>query len=95
MDTDGPWTFTTTTAQYAGSIAFSSTSGNGIAGFWQQTTTVNLTTNGGTNWAAQTTAVGTVNGLDYVQGTSWAWAATSTGIHKTSNHGTCMDSRPD
>ncbi len=85
---DGPWTFATTSVAYPGTIAFGSATGRGIAGFWSQTTLVNLSTDAGATWAAQTTAIGTVNGLDYVQGTSWAWAATSTGIHKTSNNGT-------
>jgi len=85
---DGPWTFATTTNQYAGTLAFSSASGAGLVGFWSQTTLVNKTTDGGATWTTQATAIGIVNGLDYVQSTPWAWAATSTGIHKTSNDGT-------
>jgi hypothetical protein len=85
---DGPWTFSTTSVAYPGALAFSSASSNGIAGFWSQTTLINRTTDGGSNWTPQTTAIGTVNGLDYVQSTSWAWAATSTGIYFTTNNGT-------
>lgn len=84
---DGPWTFSNTTVQYPGTIAFSTATGAGITGHWQQTTLVNRSTDGGGTWAAQTTAIGTVNGLDYVQGTPWAWASTSSGIWKTSDNG--------
>jgi hypothetical protein len=85
---DGPWTFATTTVQFAGTVAFSSPSGAGLSGHWQQTTLVNKSTDGGASWTALTTAIGTVNGLDYIQTTPWAWAATSTGIHYTTNNGT-------
>lgn len=85
---DGPWTFASTTVQFAGTIAFSSPTGAGLSGHWQQTTLVNKTIDGGANWSALTTGIGTVNGLEYVQTTSWAWAATSSGIHYTTNDGT-------
>jgi hypothetical protein len=84
---DGPWTFGTTTVQFPGSIAFSSTSGTGFAGFWSNATTYNKTTDGGATWTAQTSTYQT-NGLDYVPGTSWCWAATSAGIYMTTNNGT-------
>lgn len=84
---DGPWDFGTTTLQNSGTIAFSSVNGAGLAGFWNNTTTINRSTNGGVNWTAQATSMESVQGLEYVQGTSWAWAATSNGLFKTSNDG--------
>lgn len=84
---DGPWTFGTTTLQNSGTIAFSSTNGAGLAGFWNNTTAINRSSNGGDNWAAQSVSIGTVQGLEYVRTTPWAWAATSTGLFKTSNDG--------
>jgi len=84
---DGPWTFATTTVQYVGTLAFHSASGPGITGFWNQTTLVNISTDGGATWTAQTTAIGTVNGLEYVVVTPYCWAATSTGIWETSDNG--------
>jgi len=85
---DGPWVSATATATSVGTIAFSSTEGNGLAAFWSNTTTINKTTNGGQNWTAQTTAIGTPNGIDYVVGTNSAWAATTTGIWRTTDNGT-------
>lgn len=85
---DGPWTFATTTKQFVGSLAFSSQSGNGLACFWNDSTTINKSTDGGANWASQSTSIGFLYGLDYVQSTSWAWAATSTGLHYTTDDGT-------
>ena len=84
---DGPWSFSSLSDQAVGSVAFSSASGAGIASFWGVGTLVNLSGDGGTNWTSQATSIGFANGLDYVQSTSWAWAATSSGIYKTSNNG--------
>lgn len=86
---DGPWTFGTTSDEYVGTVAFSSESGNGLAGFWSSSATnkVNKTANGGTSWTSQAASIGDVFGLDYVRGTSYAWAGTSTGIWQTSNNG--------
>ncbi len=85
---DGPWTYGTTSAQYPGSIAFTSTTGVGFAGFWSNTTTYDKSTDGGATWTAQTSPMGNVEGLDYILGTTYCWAATSTGIFNTSNNGT-------
>lgn len=84
---DGPWTFGTTPNAYTGTIAFSSGTGAGVAGYWSQTTTIGRTADGGATWTAQTTATGTVNGLDYVRGTNYVWSATSTGIWQSSDNG--------
>lgn len=89
---DGPWTYGTTTAQFTGSMAYSTATGNGLVGFWQATNTMNKTTNGGTSYAALTTTNGLTHGLDYVPGTTTAYAASSTGLYKTTNDGTTWTS---
>ncbi|MBI2419489.1 MAG: T9SS type A sorting domain-containing protein [Ignavibacteriales bacterium] len=89
---DGPWTIGTTTAQFTGALAFSSGTGNGLVGFWQATNTMNKTTNGGTSFTALTTTNALTHGLDYVPGTSVAYAASSTGLFKTTNDGTSWTS---
>lgn len=84
---DGPWTFTTTSNQFVGSVAFNSPTGNGLACFWSNSTTINRSTDGGASWTSQSTSIGSPFGFDYVQSTSWAWAATSTGLHFTTDNG--------
>jgi len=84
---DGPWTYATTTAQYTGSIAFSSPDGYGLVGFWQATSTLNLSTNGGTSFTAINPSLDLTRGLDYIPNTPYCWAATSTGLWRTTNHG--------
>lgn len=84
---DGPWTSGTTTDQFVGSVAFSSESGNGLTTFWQSTDEVNKSANGGNSWTSQAASIGDSFGSDYVQGTNYAWVATSNGIFQTSNNG--------
>jgi len=85
---NGPWTYATTTAQFAGALAFNTPTGNGLVGFWQSTNTLNKTTNGGTSFTAVTTSIGIANGLDFIQNTTFCWAATTTGLWKTIDNGT-------
>ncbi|MBZ0199416.1 MAG: T9SS type A sorting domain-containing protein [Ignavibacteriaceae bacterium] len=84
---DGPWTFATTSAQSPGTIAFSSPNGNGVTGFWNQTTLINRTTDGGATWALQASQIGNVNGMEYIPTTSTTFAATATGIWKSTDDG--------
>lgn len=84
---NGPWTTGTTTTQSVGTLAFSSASGPGVAAFWSTTTSINRSTDGGATWTAQTTAIGTPNGVEYVRGTDYVWAATTTGVWQSSNNG--------
>jgi len=84
---EGPWTFGTTSAQYPGTIAFSSVDGMGVTGFWNQTTKIDRTTDGGAAWAAQVTAIGGVGGMEYIPNTSSTFAATTTGIWKSADDG--------
>jgi len=83
---DGPWTFGTTTDQSVNCVAFSSVFGIGLAGM--TSAIVNVSYDGGNNWSSQTTSIGGISGLDFVQGTTWVWASNSTGIYKSSNNGT-------
>ncbi len=84
---DGPWTFATTSVQYPGTIAFSSPNGMGVTGFWNQTTLINRTIDGGASWAAQTTAIGGVDGMEYIPTTSTTFAASTTGLWKSTDDG--------
>ncbi len=84
---DGPWTFGTTTAQFSGSLAFSAVNGNGVVGFWSNTSTINRTTNGGTSFTAQSTSIGGPGGFDYIAGTDMVFAATTTGLFRSTNNG--------
>lgn len=84
---DGPWTFATTSAQYPGTIAFSSVDGMGVTGFWNQTTLINRTADGGATWTAQSTAIGGVDGVEYIQSTAITFAASTTGIWKSTDDG--------
>jgi photosystem II stability/assembly factor-like uncharacterized protein len=84
---NGPWTSGTATVNNVGTIAFSSASGPGVAGFWTITTSVNRTTDGGATWTNQNTTIGNVHGLEYVHGTNYVWAATTTGIFQSSDNG--------
>jgi len=84
---NGPWTSGNATANSIGTLAFSSATGPGVCAFWSNTTTINRTTDGGATWAAQAMTLGTVNGLEYVVGTNYVWAATTTGIWQSSNNG--------
>lgn len=84
---NGPWTFATTTAQYVGSVAFSSGTGAGVCGFWQANNTINRSADGGATWTAQSNTMALTRGLEYVRGTSYVWAATSTGIYSSSDNG--------
>ncbi len=84
---DGPWTSTTTTSNLVGSLAFSSATGNGLAGFWVASNLINKSANGGSTWAAQAHTMGLMHGLEFVQGTSTAYAATSTGLYKSADNG--------
>lgn len=85
---DGPWTSATTTAQYTGTISFTTPEGNGLVGFWQATNTLNGSLNGGSSWTSITAPIGLTHGLDYINNTPYCWAATSTGLWRTTNHGT-------
>ncbi len=85
---DGPWTTVTTTQQGSGTMAFSSATGNGLVGFPSVANYLNKTTNGGTSYTSLATTIGAATGLDYIQGTSTAYAATSTGLYKSTNNGT-------
>jgi hypothetical protein len=87
---DGPWTYGTLSEQFVGTVAFSSETGNGLAGFWSSSASdkVDKSSNGGSNWSSQAAAgIGDVLGLDYIRGTNYCWAATSNGIFETSNNG--------
>ncbi|MCK6613550.1 MAG: T9SS type A sorting domain-containing protein [Ignavibacteriaceae bacterium] len=84
---DGPWTFSTATAQFTGSMAFKSGAGTGLVGFWQVTNQINRSTNGGTTWTAVNATVGSVHGFEFLRGTDFAWAATTTGLFKTTDGG--------
>lgn len=85
---EGPWTSGNATAQFVGSMAFSSATGNGLCGFWSSGV-VNKTTDGGATWAAITgSRPDSVYAFEYVQGTSNCWVATSSGIYRSSNNGT-------
>lgn len=84
---DGPWTFATASAQFTGSLAFSTGNGAGLVGFWQATNTINKSTNGGTSWSTVTAPIGLTHGLEFLRGTSYAWAATSTGLFMSTNNG--------
>jgi len=84
---EGPWVSSNASANNVGTIAFNGVEGNGLAAFWSNSTTINRTTDGGHSWTTQTTAIGTPNFFDYVVGTNNAWAATSTGIWKTTDNG--------
>jgi len=85
---EGPWVAYTSTANNVGTIAFNMPNGNGLAGFWSSSN-VATSADGGKTWVSTTPAptIGTPNGIDYVWGTSKAWAATSTGIWKTTDNG--------
>lgn len=85
---DGPWTSYTTTQQGSGSMAFSSATGNGLIGFPGVSNYLNKTTNGGTSYSSVTTTIGAVSGLDYIPGTATAYAASNSGLYKTTNNGT-------
>jgi hypothetical protein len=85
---NGPWTFGTAPSQFVGTIAFSTPTGPGVAAFWNNTTSVGKSADGGATWAVQTVNIGAVHGVDYVTGTDFVWAATSTGIHQSSDNGT-------
>ncbi|MDY0079067.1 MAG: T9SS type A sorting domain-containing protein [Ignavibacteriaceae bacterium] len=84
---NGPWTYATTTAQYTGTMAFNTPSGNGLVGFWQGSNILNKTSDGGSTFTSQTTPTGITNGLDYIPNTTFCWAATSTGLWKTIDNG--------
>jgi hypothetical protein len=85
---DGPWTASTATAQFTGTVSFSSASGYGLVGFWQASNTLNRSTNGGTAWSALTATIGTTHNVAYVRGTATAYAATTNGLFKTTDNGT-------
>lgn len=84
---DGPWTFATVGAQFSGSVAFSSANGFGLVGFWQATNTLSRSADGGANYSTITPSIGLTRGLAFLPGTTWAWAATSTGLWRTTNNG--------
>ncbi|HOJ19186.1 MAG TPA: T9SS type A sorting domain-containing protein [Ignavibacteriaceae bacterium] len=84
---DGPWTYSTATVNNIGTVAFNGIDGNGLAAFWNNSTTINRTSDGGQTWAAQTTAIGAPSGFDYIVGTNSAWAATANGIWRTTDNG--------
>ena len=84
---DGPWSFSTASANNVGTVAFNGVSGNGLAAFWSNSTTINRSADGGATWTTQAAAIGTPNFFDYVVGTNRAWAATSSGIWRTTDNG--------
>lgn len=85
---DGPWLFSNATVNNVGSVAFNGIDGNGLASFWSNTTQINKTTDGGQTWVTQPiTGTGAFSGIDYIVGTNNAWAATGTGIWRTTDNG--------
>lgn len=84
---DGPWSFSTLTAQFTGSMAFSSANGMGVAGFWQAANTQNRSSDGGLSWIVSSVPVGLTRGLKYNEGQSQVWAATSLGLFESMNDG--------
>ncbi|MHC1736499.1 MAG: T9SS type A sorting domain-containing protein [Ignavibacteriaceae bacterium] len=84
---NGPWTFATTSAQFVGTIAFNAPNGNGLAGFWQGDNVLNKTSDGGASFTAFAPTIGTTQGIDFIQNTTFCWAATTTGLWKSIDNG--------
>ncbi len=84
----GPWRYSSTGRANVRAIAFSSASGTGIATHIGCLDTIRRSTDGGLTWSAVAVAgLGEVSSLQYFAGGRDAWAATSTGIWRTSDDG--------
>lgn len=85
---NGPWTFATTTQPYAGGVAFSSPTGNGLACFWQASNTLNKSTDGGSTFTSVTaSALGLTHGVEFIKGTPVAFAGSANGLFRSTNNG--------
>ncbi|NUN09664.1 MAG: T9SS type A sorting domain-containing protein [Ignavibacteriaceae bacterium] len=85
---NGPWTFATTTQPYAGGVAFSSATGNGLASFWQASNTLNKSVDGGTTFTSVTASLlGLTHGVEFIRGTAVAFAGTANGLFRSTNNG--------
>ncbi|MCE1187757.1 MAG: T9SS type A sorting domain-containing protein, partial [Ignavibacteria bacterium] len=84
---DGPWTAYTTTAQFSGALAFSTQTGAGLCGFWQQTNLLNASPDGGLTWSAVNGTFGQVHGVEFLRGLPIAYAATTTGLWRSLDNG--------
>jgi len=84
----GPWRSYTTGRADVAAIAFGSATGTGIAAHAGCVDTVRRSTDGGITWfPVAVPGLGEVTSLQYFAGGQDAWAATSTGVWRTSDGG--------
>ncbi|MCX6144138.1 MAG: T9SS type A sorting domain-containing protein [Ignavibacteriales bacterium] len=84
----GPWRYSSTGRTNVAALAFASASGTGIAAHIGCMDTICRSTDGGLTWSTVVAAgLGEVSSLQYYAGGQDAWAATSTGIWRTSDDG--------
>jgi photosystem II stability/assembly factor-like uncharacterized protein len=87
-DLMGPWKVSSTGRPNVSCLAFGSSNGTGFAGHLGCRDTVYRSLDGGLTWAAIAVAgLGEIVSLQYFPGGQDAWAATSTGIWRTSDFG--------